>query len=201
MARLISKIYGEALFDYAKEAKTLEKMCEEAIDIKHVFSTSKELKDFISNPKISTEAKVKFVREIFSEKFWVGKIAKTLKIFKIDITKGSNSKILDFLSIIIEKGRYKDIVPIFDYFIKLVYKEKNIGEAEIISAVELTDDKKNTLKEKLISATNYNDFEINYKIDETLIAGIKIKIGDKVFDKSYKTKIFEISKSLRGLKL
>ena len=44
-------------------------------------------------------------------------------------------------------------------------------------------------------------FIINYKVDDRLIAGLKIKIDDKVIDKTYKTKMSELTKSLRGLKL
>ena len=80
-------------------------------------------------------------------------------------------------------------------------KDKNVGEAEIISASELSDDKKAALSKKLVSVTNYDEFIIDYKVDKSLIAGLKIKIDDKVFDKTYKTKIFDVQKSLRGLKL
>ena len=61
MARLVSKIYGEALFNYAKEQNQLEKMCEEAYDILAVLESSNELKDFIVNPKISLDEKVSFM--------------------------------------------------------------------------------------------------------------------------------------------
>ena len=87
------------------------------------------------------------------------------------------------------------------HFTHLVLGDKNIGEAEVVSASELSDDKKEALTKKLISSTNYDNFIVDYKVDKSLIAGLKIKIDDKVFDKTYKTKIFDIQKSLRGLKL
>ena len=60
----------------------------------------------------------------------------------------------------------------------------------------------NLLIEKIIRDEDKNNEElIDYKVDKSLIAGLKIKIDDKVFDKTYKSKIFDIQKSLRGLKL
>ena len=201
MARLVSKIYGEALFNFAKEEGQLEKMYEEAQDIIEVFTSTDDVKDFLANPKASTEEKIAFIRELFVNKFWAGPIAKALRFFKIDVQKGENPKILDFISIVISKGRQSEMVPILKHFSHLTLKDKNIGEAIVTSASELSDSKKEELEKKLVSITKYDTFIVDYKVDESLIAGIKIKIDDKVFDKTYKTKIFDITKSLRGLKL
>ena len=201
MARLVSKIYGEALFDFAKEQNQLEKMYEEAQDIILVWESSSELNDFLANPKVNTDEKIKFVRELFVNKIWSGPIAKVLRLFKIEINKGDSPKILDFISIVIKKGRTKEIVNILKYFSHLTLRNKNIGEAEVTVAHELSDEKKKALEDKLISSTNFDKFIVNYKVDESLIAGIKIKIDDKVLDKTYKTKMFDLTKSLRGLKL
>ena len=201
MARLVSKIYGEALFEYAKEQGQLEKMYEESIDIIGVFESTDDLKEFLSNPKTNTDDKITFVYDLFTKKIWTGPIAKTFSFFNIDITKGENPKILDFISIIIKKGRQKEIVPILRYFNHLTLKDKNIGEALVTSASELSDEKKKLLEEKLINTTSYDKFIIDYKVDDNLVAGLKIKIDDKVYDNTYKTKIFDITKSLRGLKV
>lgn len=201
MARLVSKIYGEALFDFAKEEGQLEKMYEEALDIIEVFTATDETSDFLSNPKVNTEEKVSFIRELFINKLWASPIAKVFRFFNININKGENPKILDFLSIVIRKGRQKEIVPILKHFAHLTLSDKNIGEASVVSASELSDSKKKELEQKLIDTTRYDKFIVDYKVDKDLIAGLKIKVDDKVFDKTYKTKIFDISKSLRGLKL
>ena len=201
MARLVSKVYGEALYDFASEQNQLEKMYEEAQDIISVLATTKDLKEFLSNPKVSSDEKVAFVRDIFSNKIWTGQNAKACGLFNLNVDKGSDPKILDFISIVIKKGRSKEIVSILKYFSHLTLKSKNIGEAEVVSAHELNDVKKKALEDKLVSITNYEKFIINYKVDEKLIAGLKIKIDDKVIDKTYKTKMLDLTKSLRGLKL
>ena len=201
MARLVSKIYGEALFNFAKEQNQTEKMFEEALDIIEVFSSDDIAKEFLTNPKVGTEEKIKCVKELFVDRLWAGPVGKTTKYFKIDGSKGDNPKILDFIGIVIRKSRQHELVAMLRHFTHLVLGDKNIGEAEVVSASELSDDKKEALTKKLISSTNYDNFIVDYKVDKSLIAGLKIKIDDKVFDKTYKTKIFDIQKSLRGLKL
>ena len=201
MARLVSKIYGEALYDFARDNKQLEKMYEEARDIIDVFTSTNDIEDFLLNPKITTDEKVKFIRDLFINKVWSGPNKDEVSFFKIDVKKGEDPKILDFISIVIKKGRAKEIVNILKHFSHLTLNNKNIGEAYVMTASELSDEKKSKLEDKLIKATKYEKFIIDYKIDKSLIAGVKIKIDDKVLDKTYKTKMFDITKSLRGLKL
>lgn len=201
MARLVSKVYGEALYEFAKENNQLEKMYEEALDIIEVFDKSAEIKDFLASPSASDKQKIEFIKSLFVDKIWAGPIAKIFKFFNIDLNKGQNPKILDFLSIVISKGRQKDIVSLLKFFTHMTLASKNIGEADVISAKALTNEQKTMLEKKLVDTTSFDKFIVNYNVDESLIAGIKIKIDDKVFDTSLKTKILDISKNLRGLKL
>ena len=47
----------------------------------------------------------------------------------------------------------------------------------------------------------YNDRKINYDIDESLIAGMVIRIGDRVVDSSVKHKIDELARNLKNIQL
>ena len=107
--------------------------------------------------------------------------------------------IVSFLYIIIDKGREKEIVSIMEYFLARVREYKNIGVVYITSATQLNDRQKELLEEKLINTTNYKQFIFEYKVDEELISGLKIVVGDKVLDSTMKTKIDTLSKNLRGV--
>ena len=201
MARLVSKVYGDALFEYALENNCIEKSYEEAVDIKSVFDTSEELIEFLSNPLASNEDKKQMLKTVFLDNIWKGPMAKVLSLFHIDIHKGQDEKMMNFLYIIIDKGREREISAIMDYFMSRVREYKNIGLATITSAKELNDSQKKILEDKLKNTTKYSDFVVDYQIDENLISGLKIKIGDRVVDSSIKTKIEEMSKNLRGVRL
>ena len=60
---------------------------------------------------------------------------------------------------------------------------------------------KEKVENKLRETTDYVSFEINYIVDESLIGGMVIRIGDRVVDSSIKTKIDEIAKNLRKIQL
>ena len=204
MARLINKVYGDALFDYSIENNVVEKTYEEAKDILDVLLSSKELRDFIVNPTIPREEIKEAFKNLFINKLWKDDslLSKIVSIFKnANIKKGEDTKIFNFLNIIIDKGRASEIVNILLYFTDKIREYKGIGYAEVISAYELDDTQKKSLVDKLINTTKYDDFYVDYKIDETLISGLKIKIKDKLVDSTLKTKIEDIMKNLRGIKV
>ncbi|MFQ8902936.1 MAG: F0F1 ATP synthase subunit delta [Lachnospira eligens] len=54
---------------------------------------------------------------------------------------------------------------------------------------------------KLLETTGYVDFQMHYSVDESLIGGMVIRIGDRVVDSSIKHKIDELSRSLMKIQL
>lgn len=181
MAKLVSGTYGEALFDLALENKSLDIIEEEIKAVKEVFKENTELIKFLNHPKITKEEKVAFIENIFK-----GRVSD-------DVT--------GFLVIIIKKGRYDEILEIFDYFLAKVREHKKIGVAYVTSALELSAQEKEKIENKLLATTKYVQFEMNYKVDATILGGLIIRIGDRVVDSSLKSKLTTLSKNLFKIQL
>ncbi|MBO6015770.1 MAG: F0F1 ATP synthase subunit delta, partial [Lachnospiraceae bacterium] len=49
--------------------------------------------------------------------------------------------------------------------------------------------------------TGYKEVEMHYDVDEKLIGGMKIRIGDRVVDSSVQTKLSEMTKQLLNIQL
>ena len=84
---------------------------------------------------------------------------------------------------------------------KAVKEEKKIGIAYIATAVELSEAQKEAVMQRLLQTTKYESFEMNYQVDASLIGGMVIRIGDRVVDTSIKTKLYELSKSLKKIQV
>lgn len=179
MAKLVSKTYGEALFELALEENTLDNIVDEVEFLKSAFTENNDLLKLLNHPKISKEEKKSVVENIFKDKL--------------------SDSIVGFLTIIVEKDRYNEMEAIFDYFIGLVREHKQIGMAAVTSAVALTDAQKQQVEERLLQVTDYKQFIMDYQIDEKLIGGMVIRIGDRVVDSSIRTKIEMMSKSLSNI--
>lgn len=181
MAKLVSKTYGEALFKLAIEENDLDTIAEEAKSTLSAIQKNEDLIKLLNHPKISRDEKVAMVEKIFK-----GNVSDT---------------IVGFLVIIVEKGRYSDLEAIFEYFLGQVKEYRNIGVAYITSAVPLTEEQKKMTLDRLLKVTKYVQFDMHYTVDESLIGGMVIRIGDRVVDSSVRTKLNTMASKLRKIQL
>ena len=93
------------------------------------------------------------------------------------------------------------MLSVFEYFIDLVKEEKKIGKAHVTTAIPLGDKQKEKVEQKLLDTTKYNSFEMDYSVDESLMGGMVIRIGDRVVDSSIKTKLYELTRDLRSVQV
>ncbi|MGN0405048.1 MAG: ATP synthase F1 subunit delta [Bariatricus sp.] len=181
MAKLVSKVYGDALFEAAREAGRMDDMYEEVLELQKLLKENEELQKMMENPKVIREDKENVIETVFR-----GRIS---------------DEIVELMKLMIAKGRYSNIESVFDYYIGLVKEEKKIGIAYVTTAVELTDGQKDEIVRRLLETTRYESFEMYYAVDVSLIGGMVIRIGDRVVDSSIKTKLYELSKSLRKIQV
>ena len=120
MAKLVSKTYGEALFEVAVEEGTIDSTLEEVQIVLDVIEVNEQYIKLLTHPKLPVEQKVSLVEQVFA-----GKASDTLTGFMVTI---------------VEKGRFSEIEKILTYFIDKVREYKKIGVAYVISAVELSKD-------------------------------------------------------------
>ena len=181
MAKLVSKTYGDALFATALEAGRMDEFFEATKAVADILRTNEDFSKLMNHPKIIKEDKVKIAEETFG-----GRIPK---------------EIVGIMVLMITKGRAGEMLSVFDYFVDLVKEEKKIGKADVTSAIELSKEQKEKVEKKLLETTEYKSFEMNYAVDESLIGGMVIRIGDRVVDSSIKTKIYNLSRELRNIQV
>ena len=181
MAKLVSKVYGDALFEEAMEKNVLSQWYEEIGALRTIFLENTDLAHFLNHPQIIKEEQTKGVEAIFSGKLSDG--------------------LLGFLVTVIEKGRQNDMIPICDYFTDRVKAYKKIGVVKVTSALPLSEDQKKRVEERLLETTGFVSLETEYAVDESLLGGLVIRIGDRVVDSSIKTRLEEIRRDLMKLQL
>ncbi len=181
MAKLISKTYGDALFELAVENDKIDVLSEEIEQLRSVLSENIEFSRLMNHPKIIKEEKIQVAKNVFE-----GRISEEL---------------LGFITIIISKDRYKDIDAILDYFIAKVKRYKGIGVATVTTAIPLKEEQCKKIEQKLLDTTGYKKMEMHYKEDASLIGGMVVRIGDRVVDSSIKTKLNELQKELLKVQL
>ncbi len=169
---LIAKKYAEAL----AELREGETVLEDLTLVKDSFNESQELTSFLANPQYSHNVKQQLI----------------IKIFKDKVQK----EVLNTLLVLLEKRRINLVPLLADSYKEIYLSRANIELANISSASPLKDNELEEIRTSL-EASLKKKIEINSSVDESLIAGVKIQMANKVIDSSLKTKL----KNLKALLL
>lgn len=181
MAKLVSKTYGDALFDVALEDGCVDELLEDAELVIRAFEDNEDLGRLLNNPKIEKGDKEKVVADIFGA--YVSKNMSGL------------------LELMVSKQRHNEISGTLEYFTDRVREYKNIGRAWVTTAAPLSDEQKSAVVSRLLETTKYVEFEMNYKVDKSVIGGMVIRIGDRVFDSSIKSQLDSLTRQLKKIQL
>ena len=181
MAKLVSKTYGEALFEIAVEENKTQILMEEAISVQELLKQNPDFNKLMLHPGIPKQEKVQVMRNIFK-----GRVS---------------DELTGFFEIIITKERYGELEAIFKYFIDKVKEADKIGVAYVTTAVELTEGQKSSVRSRLLQTSSYQTMEIQYDVDPALIGGMVIRINDRVVDSSIRTKLNDLTKQLLNIQL
>lgn len=126
MAKLISQVYGEALFGLAVEENKLEQFSKELDAIEAVLLEYPEYSRILEHPQLDEPEKIQVFDRVFE-----GRIC---------------SELTGFFHILLEKGRFHDREAIIAYFQSKRLAHEKIGVACVKSAVELSLEQKKGLK-------------------------------------------------------
>ncbi len=181
MAKLVSNVYGDALFELAVETGKVDDFLSEAEGVIEVVRTNDGFSQMMNHPKINKEEKLQIIDDIFK-----GRVS---------------DEMVGLLRMLEEKDHIKDTPDVLAYFIDKVYDYKKIGRAFVSTPLELTDAQKKDVEKRLLETTDYSSFVMNYTVDPDLIGGMVIRIKDRVVDSSIKTQISKLSHELSNIQL
>lgn len=167
--------YARVLFGIAKKENLQEKVLENLNFIVDMFTSNKELKDFLENPCVSPQAKKEALEVILQ-----GNIEATT---------------LSFVLLLVEK-RFGYLLPsILESFNDLLCFQEGFLEVIVTTARVLSDQEYENIAQQL-SVMLKQKVLLNKKIDESILGGMILKIGDKLLDGSVLNKLKSYKKLL-----
>lgn len=165
----VGKRYAEALSGNISDTGTLEKALENLRSFNEAMVTEPELARFFEHPSISSEKKQNVVREICSR-------------LEVD------EKVANMMTLLNERGKVLFLGKIVEYFEQVVDRRLNQTRVQVTSAHPLTTENIDRLKtalNKILGKTILIDTEV----DESLIGGIMLRIGDQVADDTIRNRL------------
>lgn len=172
----LAKVYAEAMIQLAESQGEMDLLARELADFASRIEQSADLASFLASPLIDREARETAVEKLFRGKY--------------------SDLFIDSLQVLNRKGR-ANLVPAVAKAYALA-REERLGRIRIIvrSAAPLTDELRAGLRDVAARYTN-KEAELAEEIDESLIGGLVVQIGDEKFDGSVRTKLVRLGEALR----
>jgi F-type H+-transporting ATPase subunit delta len=95
---------------------------------------------------------------------------------------------MNLMLLMVRRGRPRAIDAMLDHFEALLRRERGIALAEVRSALPLDDAQRDALRERLTMLTG-DKVQINERVDESLIGGVAVRIGDTLYDASVRSRL------------
>lgn len=156
--------YAKSLIGLAIEKGQLEKVYADMQWLQGVCKSNRDFVNLLRSPIVKADAKKKIVEAITR-----GRVG--------DLTAGFNT-------LLIAKGRESNLPEIISSFIAAYKEHKNIQVVKLTSAAPLQDPVRNAIVEQVKKTAGFQHIELEEKVDENLIGGFVLQVGDKLIDAS-----------------
>ena len=172
---IVAKRYAVALFEIAKEKNNLDAMAEEIRVVKEVFSSNEELNAFLKQPKILLQQK----QQVLS-----GALA------------GVSQYIKNTIMLMIERHRTDEIAHMAEEFVGLCNEHKSVAEATVYTTRPITDAEREAISSVFAPKVGKNTLRIENIVDRDIIGGMKLRIGNRIFDGTVIGKLNRLERQL-----
>jgi F-type H+-transporting ATPase subunit delta len=169
--------YAQALFDLALDNKAVEAVENDLKALKAAREESADLRLVIASPVFSAEAKGRALTAI-GEKI------------------GFNRITLNFIGVLAANRRASALPAITATFERLSAAHRGVVAAEVTTAIKLTAAQAKGVKAALALALGQEP-EITTRVDPTILGGLKIKVGSRLFDASLRSKLDSLKFALK----
>tara|TARA_Y100000994_G_scaffold227809_1_gene211650 strand:- start:1472 stop:2002 length:531 start_codon:yes stop_codon:yes gene_type:complete len=166
--------YAKAIFNLAKEQNIVDQVLLDFKNLAAIINEKTELFFLIKDPTIKYQKKIKLFEKAFDSKL--------------------HKTTMQFLILVLKKGRESILLQIFQKYTELYNQEKGIVLAEIISSKPLSEELKENIKQKI---SFDRKVDLKETIDKNILGGFIINSGDLQYDASIRKKINNVKRAFK----
>jgi F-type H+-transporting ATPase subunit delta len=170
----IARVYADALFRAAKDTGKLDVLKEQLSAFVAALRQNREMELFFFSPYFSSAEK----RDGLSK-----------------VLDGAEPELINFLELLAEKHRVPVIYRIERGFNALWAKENKRLGVTVTSAVELDPEIAKRIGEEIEKQTG-NEVELESRVDDSILGGLVVQVGNMVLDASVRNRLEKLRKSI-----
>jgi F-type H+-transporting ATPase subunit delta len=166
--------YAEALFEVGKEKGKLDALRDQLAQFSDALAVDRDLQVFFFSPYFSSAEKIDGAKRAIV---------------------GAEPEFINFLSLLIEKGRMPEIFRVRREFEELWKRENRRIDVTVTSAVELDPAVVSKIGEEIERQTG-QQVDLASRVDEDILGGVVLQVGNKVLDASIRSRLEKLRKSV-----
>ena len=169
--------YAKTLLDLSKKSETISLIQNQLQSLSYLYNKVPAFRLVFVTKRIDTKKKVEI-------------ISNTLKNF--------NPLIVEFISILIQNNQINNLLNITARFDNMVSSDSKVSKVEITTSEKLNSEEIEYIS-KAISDKLKTKPKLGIKTDSSMIGGIKLRVGNKIFDNSVSYQIKQLKKTLHNM--
>jgi F-type H+-transporting ATPase subunit delta len=173
----VGERYALALFDLANDENKVAAVEADLKSLKAALAESADLRTLLRSPAFAAADKAKGLNAIAA----AAKLESTTQ---------------KFLGLLAANGRASLLPSVITSFEALAAKARGAVSAEVVTATALTDAQAKGVAAALRQALG-KDPEIETRVDPSILGGIKVRVGSRLFDSSLRSKLDALKFALK----
>ncbi|GLC87922.1 F0F1 ATP synthase subunit delta [Lysinibacillus piscis] len=173
----LAKRYAQALFELAQQKNILTEVGSDLQELTKVLNVSPELLTLLSAPKFSIERKKQIIADIFV---------------------GATPEFIHTIQLLVEKKRVNEVKLIAEAYAEFAAQAQGIANATVFSTRELTAEESANISTAFATLVGKHSLNITNEIDPSLLGGIRVQIGNHIYDSSVASKLERLKRELIG---
>lgn len=174
----IARLYGGSLYDLAAEEQLTEVLMQQTQEIRKIFRENPEYLRLLAEPSIPFEERKGLIEAAFGAQ--------------------AERYLVNFLKLLCERGILGEYAGCCEAFARRYNAEHGIVEAVVTSAVKLSKEQMDALKEKL-SKLSGKKVALEQKTDPAVMAGLRVEMEGRQLDGTVQGRLFDISRKLNEI--
>lgn len=177
---IVAKRYAKALFEAAVDQKIVAEVETELKLITNLVAEDEDLRKFLEHPNIKTEDKINLLKNAFEAHV--------------------SPIVFNTIQLIISRGRESILASLLQYYVSIANEALGKANAIVYAPFELSQKEKEEVAQSFGKLTG-KKIEVEHVVDESILGGLRVRIGDRLYDGSLSSKLANLEKSLKQIAL
>jgi F-type H+-transporting ATPase subunit delta len=170
--------YAAALYSLAEDDRVLDDTVWQMQGLAQLIDTTPDFRRLLDSPLIDIKQGMEATQAVLTN-------------------QGFSPLVIRFVAVVAGNRRLRQLRAIVSAFAALVAEKRGVVTAQVATAHRLSDVQREQLRARLIEA-GYGQVNIEEQVDASLLGGLVVRVGARLFDSSIKSRLQRLQFAMKG---